>query len=142
MSSGSKGSKSSPVPNQLGPDTIALQATNSHPRPLASLRQTDSYGVSGSRVLFQDNLTSVRALVLTPEDNGVDHHSRDDQEVARDTSPDARSVGWSITTAEDRAASDPTNAPEADERRRGECSLPLTADVVGLIRHDRGDPIV
>ena len=76
---------------QVEPD-IALQAKKSNPRPLASFA-SDSYGVSESRILFQDNLPSPRALVLTPEDNGVDHHSRDDDEVSRDTSPDARSVG-------------------------------------------------
>ena len=110
---------------------------DSHPRPLASFA-SDSYGVSESRVLFKDNLASLGPLVLTPEDHGVDNHSCNDQEIACDTSPDARPVVWPITATEDCAASDAANAPEADESRRGECSLPLTSDVVGLIRHDRG----
>jgi hypothetical protein len=39
---------------------------------------------------------------------------------------------------EDQSSSNTSNTTHTNQRRRAECTLPLSTDVVGLVRHDRG----
>jgi hypothetical protein len=48
-------------------------------------------------------------------------------------------VGWLVLVSEDSAANDSTDATGADERSGAESTLPLTADVVRLVRENAGN---
>lgn len=102
----------------------------------------NSYSVPEVRISLKHNLTSISPFVLSPENDRVDNHNRDDQKIARNTSPNTWSVVWLVLVPKDCASSDTTDSTETDQSCRSKRTFPLSSDVVGLIRHDCWDSTV
>ena len=94
------------------------------------------------RISLKHNFAPISPFVLPSENDGVDNDDQHDQDVGRNAGSDTGMIVRRVLSSEDGATSDTANTAEPDKRRGCESSLPLTSDVVGLVRHDGGNPTV
>ena len=98
-----------------------------------------SVSVLKARQTLDEHLALPRLLIADPEVYARDHNNDDDDAVADHAGPQTRPIERSVLAAEDKTSSDTTDASEADKCGGAEGALPLSADVVGLVRHGGGD---
>lgn len=100
-------------------------------------------------------LSTIRLLIADAEPQTHSRHDNQNQNIAstqvsialtqkekgdaRDGRPHARPISRRILGPERQTADDAADATESHERRTGERSGPLAADIVGLVGHDGGD---
>jgi len=94
-----------------------------------------SYGIPKVYIALKHLLSTIRFLVLSSEMYRVDHNNNSNKNVARQYTVNARVVGWLVLRAEDKGASNATDASESDHCGGAEGTLPVATDVVGLVGH-------
>lgn len=81
--------------------------------------------------------TTICLSVRILEQNGFQAHNDNGQNATSYASIESRMISWRVLVSKDQASCNPTDAAKANECRRAEGSLPLAADVIGLICHRR-----
>jgi hypothetical protein len=116
---------------------VLLAYIASHSRALFLPRLLQ--GIFESRKAFNRLASSRNPLIRTVELERHGQCENDDKSTSNHRSVDTRMVGWLVLVSEDSAANDSTDATGADERSGAESTLPLTADVVRLVRENAGN---
>ena len=96
-------------------------------------------GVSKSFQTRNDLATGRSSLIRAVKLEIKEQRNNDDQRTCDNGCDDTRPVFRRVLRSEDSAANNATNATSSDECGRCKSSLPLTADVVRLIREDGWD---
>ena len=97
------------------------------------------YSIPKIHIALKNLLPPIRLLVLPPEVNGVDHNNNSNQHVARQYTVNTRVISRLILRAEDERPSNTANPTKSDHRSGTEGTLPVAADVVGLVSHTGGN---
>jgi len=109
-------------------------------RALLAVQHSD--GEPESRITIDHPLASVRLRITSPEVQRQDSRSQDDEHVARHACRKARYIGGRIFSAKDERTRNTSNATQPSQCSRTKRPTPLSANIVGLVRHDGRDRAV
>lgn len=98
--------------------------------------------ISEPRLTLDNLLPFVRLSVTVNKEQTQTTQYQPYQQVGRHASPNTRYVCRRILRPEHKTTCDATDAAKANQRGAAEGTLPLTADVVGLVGHDGGNVCV
>lgn len=87
-------------------------------------------------MILQLDLTTIRLLIRSPGREGDQADNDQSQNTACDTGVQTRPITWLVLESENQASSNAAYTTHTDKCGRAECTLPLAADVVRLVRHD------
>jgi hypothetical protein len=111
-----------------------IQLTHSLPTPhtaLPSISSSDSIPEIG--ISLQNLLSPISLRILTLEVNPIGNDNHDNDDIASQTAVDTRAIRRSVLGAEDQGARNTADTSKADHSCAAESTLPVPADVVGLI---------
>lgn len=91
---------------------------------------------------LDDQFSSSLLLVIEIKLEVEQAYSQNNQQRRCDASVKTWQVCWPVLTSENQTASNAANAAKSDQRGTAESTLPLAANVVGLVGHDLWDVAV
>lgn len=87
-------------------------------------------------MILQLDLTTIRLLVQSPGRERDQSHNDQSKDAACDAGVETGPVRRGVLESEDQTSGNTAHTTHTDQCGRAESTLPLTTDVVSLVRHD------